>query len=52
MVRKDEITKEELKLVKRLVKVTKEKNLFETEEELFEKLRKTIENEINISFIF
>ena len=40
MVRKDEITKEELKLVKRLVKATKDKNLFVTEEELFEKLQR------------
>jgi len=40
MVGETEITTEELNLVKRLLKVTKERNLFGTEEELFKKLRK------------
>ena len=35
MVRKTEITAEELNLVERLVKVTKERKLFGTEKELF-----------------
>ena len=34
------ITKEELLLVKKLARVTEEKNLWGTEEELFEKLRR------------
>jgi len=41
MVGETEMSQKELKLVKRLLKATKEKNLFWTEEELFKKLRKT-----------
>lgn len=40
LVRKNEMMVEEIVLVKRLVKVTKEKNLFLTEKELFEKLQR------------
>ena len=35
-----EITKEELNLVKRLAEVTKRKKMFDTENVLFQKLRK------------
>jgi metal-responsive CopG/Arc/MetJ family transcriptional regulator len=35
-----QLTKEELKLVKRLVKVTENKDLYGTEKELFDKLRR------------
>lgn len=35
-----ELSKEELHLIKKLTKISEEKNLFGTEEELFEKLEK------------
>lgn len=35
-----DITEDELKLIKRLVEITKKKNLYGTEEELFKRLRK------------
>ena len=41
MVGETEITTEELNLVKKLLKVTKERTLFVTEKELLEKLHKT-----------
>jgi len=37
---RQEISKEELLLVKKLVEVSRKKNLFGTEEELFKKLRR------------